>query len=239
MSTPLPPSSGTARVARTCVSRSSPTDEGVTLRYAGTNSTPDSTTALSRLGAVMVASSRSSSFQMLARSVSPGTPHRRTGRRRSTPGSRHRPELCNDRLASDAVRAQAVRDRTRKTRRRGEFGIRVQRIAVPAQTIQQRLLRQDRQRHLQIRRRSGGATDVDGPRSPPNPPSPRAKIDRFVLHNGLPSRSVTDVSLTITAALPLSQTSVNRVTDRAEPLAGGGAARSPPRWHVALWVIRR
>ena len=29
--------------------------------------------------------------------------------------------------------------------------------------------------------------------------------------------------LTITAALPLSQTSVNRVTDRADPLAGSGA----------------
>jgi hypothetical protein len=48
---------------------------------------------------------------------------------------------------------------------------------------------------------------VDGPRSPPRPPSPRAKIERLVLHNDLPSRSVTDASLTITAALPLSQIS--------------------------------
>ena len=33
----------------------------------------------------------------------------------------------------------------------------------------------------------GGSDDVDGPRSPPKPPSPRAKIDRFCVHSGVPS----------------------------------------------------
>ena len=72
--------------------------------------------------------------------------------------------------------------------------------------------------------RSGGVADDEGPRSPPNPPSPRAKIDRRVLHSGLPSISVTVVSLTKTAAVPLSQMSVNRVVARAVPLAGNGPA---------------
>ena len=68
---------------------------------------------------------------------------------------------------------------------------------------------------------------VDGPRSPPKPPSPRAKIDRFVLHSGLPSRSVTNVSMTISCALPLSQISANRVTDR------------PTRWPARPWHCYR
>ena len=45
-----------------------------------------------------------------------------------------------------------------------------------------------------------------------------------MLHSGLPSRSVTEVSLTITAALPLSQISVNRVTD-----TGGAVGRQRRR----------
>lgn len=72
--------------------------------------------------------------------------------------------------------------------------------------------------------RSGADADVDGPRSPPKPPSPRAKIERFTVHSRLPTESVTVVSFTMTAALPLSQTSVMRVTERAEPLGGSGAA---------------
>src|SRR6478609_8969303 len=71
--------------------------------------------------------------------------------------------------------------------------------------------------------RSGGSDDVDGPRSPPNPPSPRAKIDRFCVHSGVPSGVVTVVSDQITAALPLSQMSVNVVTARADPDGGIGA----------------
>ena len=67
---------------------------------------------------------------------------------------------------------------------------------------------------------------IDGPRSPPNPPSPRAKIDRFCVHSNVPSGAVTVVSLQITAALPLSQMSVNRVTALAEPEGGSGAGTS-------------
>ena len=48
-------------------------------------------------------------------------------------------------------------------------------------------------------------------------------MDRLVLHSGLPSRSVTVVSLTMTAALPLSQISVMRVLARPAPLGGSGA----------------
>jgi hypothetical protein len=70
--------------------------------------------------------------------------------------------------------------------------------------------------------RSGGAVLVEGPRSPPKPPSPRAKIDRFCVHSRVPSGAVTVVSDQITAALPLSQMSVNRVTATPVPLAGIG-----------------
>ncbi|OUZ03183.1 hypothetical protein B0172_02744 [Mycobacterium avium subsp. paratuberculosis] len=42
----------------------------------------------------------------------------------------------------------------------------------------------------------------------------------------MPSGAVTFVSLQITAALPLSQMSVNRVTARAEPEGGSGAGTS-------------
>src|SRR6478609_8659232 len=68
--------------------------------------------------------------------------------------------------------------------------------------------------------RCGGSDDVDGPPSPPKPPSPRAKIDRFCVHNSVPSGAVTVVSDQITAALPLSQMSVNLVT--AIPVPDGG-----------------
>jgi hypothetical protein len=71
--------------------------------------------------------------------------------------------------------------------------------------------------------RSGAGTDVDGPRSPPKSPSPRAKIERFTVHSRLPAGSVTVVSFRMTAALPLSQISVMRVTERAEPFGGSGA----------------
>src|SRR6478735_272748 len=71
--------------------------------------------------------------------------------------------------------------------------------------------------------RSGGSDEVDGPRSPPKPPSPRAKIERFWIHNGVPSGVVTVVSDQITAALPLSQMSVNLVTARPVPDGGSGA----------------
>src|SRR6188508_2185843 len=71
--------------------------------------------------------------------------------------------------------------------------------------------------------RSGGSDDIDGPRSPPNPPSPRAKIDRLWVHSGVPSGVVTVVSDQITAALPLSQMSVNLVTARPVPDGGIGA----------------
>jgi hypothetical protein len=73
---------------------------------------------------------------------------------------------------------------------------------------------------------------VDDPRLPAKPPSPRATIDRFVLDSGLPSRSVTNVSMTITAALPLSQILANRVTDRPTRSPAVGLALLPPRRHA-------
>ena len=63
--------------------------------------------------------------------------------------------------------------------------------------------------------RCGGYDDVDGPRSP------RAKIGRFCVHNGVPSGVVTVVSDQINAAFALvSQMSVNLVT--ARPVLDGG-----------------
>ena len=73
---------------------------------------------------------------------------------------------------------------------------------------------------------------VDDPRLPAKPTSPRATIDRFVLASGLPSRSVTNVSMTITAALPLSQILANRVTDRPTRSPAVGLALLPPRRHA-------
>ncbi len=82
----------------------------------------------------------------------------------------------------------------------------MQRIAITAQPVQQRLLRQDRHLHFHIgRARSGVAFDDDGRRDPPNPSSPRAKLDRFWVQSGVPSAVVTRVSLRITAALTLSK----------------------------------
>src|SRR5690625_2564429 len=70
--------------------------------------------------------------------------------------------------------------------------------------------------------RSGSSEEDEGPRSPPNPPSPRAKIDRCCVHSGVPSVLVTLVSSTTTAALPLSQTSTIRLTAFALPDGGNG-----------------
>jgi hypothetical protein len=70
---------------------------------------------------------------------------------------------------------------------------------------------------------------ADDPCLPAKPPSPRAKIDRFMLDSGLPSRSVTNVSMTITAALPMPQISVNRATDRPTRSPAVGLALLPPR----------
>jgi hypothetical protein len=93
-------------------------------RYAGANSTPDSPTALSRLGAVTIASSRSPSRCWTAASCR-GTPHRRTAHRR-TPRARHRrpvirpPAPCRSSrrytnragLASESLRQRQIRDRS-------------------------------------------------------------------------------------------------------------------------------
>ena len=69
--------------------------------------------------------------------------------------------------------------------------------------------------------RSGMATPADGPRSPPKPPSPRAKMDRFCFHRTWPAGSVTVVSDQMTAALPCPRSPVNRVTAVRCP---------PPEW---------
>jgi hypothetical protein len=72
--------------------------------------------------------------------------------------------------------------------------------------------------------RTGGSDDDDGPRSPPES-ALTAGEDRSLrapqrLAVEVGHRCLTDDHR---AALPLSQTSVNRVTDRADPLAGSGA----------------
>src|SRR6185312_17295240 len=56
----------------------------------------------------------------------------------------------DDRLACHAERAQPVQNRSRKPCGGGEFRIRVQRIAVTAEAVQQGLLRQNRQWYLVV-----------------------------------------------------------------------------------------
>ena len=80
-------------------------------------------------------------------------------------------------------------------------------------------------------------SDVDGPRSPPKPPSPRAKIDRFCVHSTVPSGADTVVSDQITAALPLSQMSVNRVT--AIPVPDGGIGPGTDTASLACSTLRK
>ena len=83
-----------------------------------------------------------------------------------------------------------MQDRPGKAGGRGEAGIGVQRVAVAAQPVQQRLLRQSGRANSRSGARSGAA-GRDGPRSPPKPPSPRAKIERFWVHSRAPSGAVT------------------------------------------------
>ena len=53
--------------------------------------------------------------------------------------------------------------------------------------------------------RSGGSADTaSGPRSPPNPPPPRTKIEKTLSNTGWPLPSVVDASTTTSAPLPLS-----------------------------------
>ena len=71
--------------------------------------------------------------------------------------------------------------------------------------------------------RSGRSTGSAAPRSPPQPPSPRTKIEDRVVHSSSPDSEVATPSCQITAALPLSQTSVSVVRTVAEPDVGIGA----------------
>src|SRR4051794_19443088 len=77
--------------------------------------------------------------------------------------------------------------------------------------------------------RSGISTAVDSPRSPPQPPSPRTKIEERTVQSTSPPvvEPVETLRATpscqITAALPLSQTSLIRVERIADPDVGSGA----------------
>ena len=72
--------------------------------------------------------------------------------------------------------------------------------------------------------RSGRATLVDTPRSPPKPPSPRAKIDDRTVQSFSPASETAWPSCQITADLPLSQIPVTRVERVADPDDGSGPA---------------
>ena len=116
-----------------------------------------------------------------------------------------------------------MQDRPRKPCRSSEFGIGVQRIAIAAEPVEQRLLRQHGNVELEIRRpvrcgvRGRGAALA-------TEPAFAAGEDRTPLRpQQRPVRRGHQVSDQITAALPLSQMSVNRVTAFAEPDGGSGA----------------
>ena len=71
--------------------------------------------------------------------------------------------------------------------------------------------------------RAGTSTLPEGPREPPNPPSPRAKMLDRVVYRAVPSGVTAVDSCTITAAFSLSHTSAIRVRSTASPSAGIGA----------------
>lgn len=77
--------------------------------------------------------------------------------------------------------------------------------------------------------RSGISTAVDSPRLPPQPPSPRTKIEERTVQSTSPGSVAEPVearatpSCQITEALPLSQMSLIRVESTAEPEVGRGA----------------
>src|SRR3954453_12222253 len=76
--------------------------------------------------------------------------------------------------------------------------------------------------------RSGSSTGCDVPRSPPQPPSPRTKIDERVVHSSSPDSATATPSCQITAALPLSHTSVSVVRTVAEEEVGNGPCTAIP-----------
>jgi hypothetical protein len=117
----------------------------------------------------------------LARNITPANARRWGG-----PGSRHRPEVCVERFAGD-VGAQAVQNWLRKAHCRSGLRIRMRRLAVAAQPVHQRPLRQDRQRRLQIRR-NPAVRCLLTTRSPPAvalallPPRRHAQLDVETCH---------------------------------------------------------
>ncbi len=115
-----------------------------------------------------------------------------------------------------------MQDRPVEARRRGERRIGVQGLRSPHSRYSRACCGSVGSEISTSGARSGNSAEVAGPRSPPKPPSPRAKIDRLVVHSTVPDGSVTVDSLTMTAALPLSQISVKRCTDFAVPLVGIG-----------------
>jgi hypothetical protein len=99
----------------------------------------------------------------------------------------------------------------------------VQRIAVAAaHAVQQCLLRGDRYGQFEVRRSLRRFRRRRRTALAAEAPPPRAKIERFWVHNSAPSGAVTVVFDQMTAALPLSQMSVNLVTARPVPDGGIG-----------------
>lgn len=84
--------------------------------------------------------------------------------------------------------------------------------------------------------RSGGATVVDAPRSPPKPPSPRTKIEDRTRHSSVPSSERATPSCQITAAVPLSHTSLIRVLSLEAPDVGTGPVTSTSWAPCTTWA---
>src|SRR5699024_5532540 len=74
--------------------------------------------------------------------------------------------------------------------------------------------------------RSGYATFSEVPRSPPKPPSSRAKMPEREVHSFSPSAETVSDSWMITAAAPLSWIAAIPVAGRALPGAGGPRLRA-------------
>ena len=116
-----------------------------------------------------------------------------------------------------------MQDRGREPGGRGERRVGVQRVAVAAEPVEQRLLRRDVVRRVAVRLRGRGSRPRSRSRGRrPSRPRRARRSRTATVHSVSPASRVAVPSCQITAALPLSHTSVIRVRSVADPNVGSG-----------------
>ncbi len=173
---------------------------------------------------VAEATTRSSSCHARTRMVSPGEHHAgEPGGEAADPGRVPAEELVGEQAQDDAVGAEAVQDRCGESGGLREVGVGMQRVAVAAEPVEQRLLRGHVVRRVGVRR-PVRELDLRPTRRGLPPAAFAADEDRRPDGPQLVAVGAVAVpSCQITAALPLSQTSVTRVRSVAVPEVGRGA----------------